>query len=183
MFVSFNCLMMRIIGLGLIFTSLFPVLANAEEILFDTVRAGRQVSFEYTLRLDDQIVLDTNVDGTPLTYIHGLQQLMPGLENGLIGLKVGEAKKIIVQPDDGYGLIDENAYIEADKSSIPLEALKVGAIVAGRDSTGHPIYPRIKEISEDEVILDYNHSLAGKVLYFDVRVLEIKKLPAPVLEH
>ena len=183
MFVFFNSLMMRIIGLGLILTLLFPVLANAEEILCDTVRAGRQVSFEYTLRLDDQIVLDTNVDGAPLTYIHGLQQLMPGLENGLIGLKVGEVKKIIVQPDDGYGLIDENAYIEADKASIPLEALRVGAIVEGRDSTGHPIYPRIKEISEDEVILDYNHSLAGKVLYFDVRVLEIKKPPAPVLEH
>ena len=139
------------------------------------MRAGKQVFFEYTLRLDDQIVIDTNVDGEPLTYIHGLQQLMPGLEKGLRGLKVGEVKKIIVQPEDGYGLMNKHAYMEADKASIPPEVLNVGADVEGRDSTGHPIYPRIKEISEDEVILDYNHPLAGMVLYFDVRILDIRE--------
>ena len=147
----------------------------------EVVRAGKLVSFEYTLRLDDQIVLDSNVDGEPLSYVHGLQQLMPGLEKGMQGLKVGESKKIVVQPEDGYGPIDEHAYMEAKKSDIPKASLKVGAIVEGRDSTGRPIYPRIKEIREDEVILDYNHPLAGKVLYFDVKVLDIKK--PPVIPH
>ena len=174
---------MRIVRLVLILITALPVLASAEEIVFDTVREGKQISFEYILKLDDQIVLDANVDGKPLTYIHGLGQLMPGLENGLKGLKVGEGKKIVVLPEDGYGSIDEHAYMEVDKASIPPEVLKVGAIVEGRDSTGYPIYPRIKEIGEDEVILDYNHPLAGKILYFDVKVLEIKKPHAPALDH
>ena len=182
MSVSFYFLMMRIFRLNLLLTATFSVLVSAEERLFDTVRAGGQVSFEYTLKLNDQVVLDSNVDGKPLTYIHGLQQIMPGLEKGLKGMKVGETKKIIVQPEDGYGSIDEYAYMEVDKASIPLESLNVGAIVEGRDSTGHPIYPRIKEISEDEVILDYNHSLAGKVLYFDITVLAIQKASSHPLE-
>lgn len=180
MFVSFECLMVRIVGFGLLFITSFPVLVDAEEIVVDIVRAGKQVSFEYTLRLDDKLVLDSNVNAEPLSYIHGLQQLMPGLENGLQGLKVGEVKKIVVQPEDGYGLIDEHAYMEAYKASIPPESLKIGAIIEGQDTTGNPIYPRIKEITKDEVILDYNHPLAGKILYFDVKVLEIKKPPPAV---
>jgi len=151
----------------------------AETVSLSIVKAGKQVSLEYTLRLDDQIVLDTNVGGEPLSYIHGLQQLMPGLEKGLLGLRVGESKKVVVPPEEGYGPIDHHAFMEAKKSNIPPEALKVGGIVEGRDSTGRPMYPRIKEIGETEVILDYNHPLAGKVLYFDVKVLDVKKPQVP----
>jgi len=151
---------------------------SAETASGPTVRAGKLVSIEYTLRLEDQIVVDTNVGGEPLSYIHGLQQLMPGLEKGLKGLAIGESKIIIVQPEEGYGPVDTHAYMEAKKSNIPPESLKIGALVEGRDSTGRPMYPRIKEIGEDEVILDYNHPLAGKVLYFDVKVLDVKKPPA-----
>ena len=168
---------MVLIGLLFWVNSISPV--NAESQSSPTVRAGKQVSFEYTLRLDDQEVLDSNVNGEPISYLHGLQQLMPGLEKGLEGLGVGESKKIIVQPEDGYGPIDEHAFMEADRARIPQESLHVGAIVEGRDSTGRPLYPRIKEIRETEVILDYNHPLAGKVLYFDVRVLDIKKPEVP----
>lgn len=150
---------------------------NAETESGSIVRAGKLVSIEYTLRLDDQIVVDSNVGGDPLSYIHGLQQLMPGLEKGLKGLAIGDSKIIVVQPEEGYGPLDTHAYMEADKSRIPPESLKIGAIVEGRDSTGRPMYPRIKEIGDEEVLLDYNHPLAGKVLYFDVKVLDIKKPP------
>jgi len=161
--------------LGLSTTISPPALAETQTN--ERVRAGKLVSFEYTLRLNDHIVLDSNVGEEPLSYVHGLKQLMPGLEKGLQGLKEGESKKIVVQPEDGYGPVDEHAYMEAKKSDIPEEALEVGAVVEGVDSTGPPIYPRIKEIGEEEVILDYNHPLAGKVLYFDVKVLEVKKPP------
>lgn len=169
-----NCLA---ISIGLMWTLGGLSIVSAESASVSTVRAGKLVSIEYTLRLDDQIVLDTNVGGKPLSYIHGLEQLMPGLEKGLKGLAVGESKKIIVPPEEGYGPVDAHAYMEADKSRIPPESLKIGALVEGQDSTGRPIYPRIKEIGEKEVILDYNHPLAGQVLYFDVKVLDIQKPP------
>ena len=179
-----HTLLVRVVAsLGLVLTLSGGALASADASSVPTVRAGKLVSFEYTLRLDDHIVLDTNVGGEPLSYVHGLQQLMPGLEKGLKGLKVGESKKIVVQPEDGYGPVDTHAYMEADKSRIPPESLEIGAIVEGKDSTGRPMYPRIKEIKEEEVILDYNHPLAGKVLYFDVKVLDIQKPPAHPYEE
>ncbi len=72
--------------------SALPVV-SAETCPASTVRAGKQVLFECTLRLDDQIVGDTNGGGEPRSYGHGLQQLMPGLEKGLVGLRVGSRKK------------------------------------------------------------------------------------------
>ncbi len=168
-----------VVWIGLVLSGQGFAFASAETPSSATVRAGKQVLFEYTLRSDDQIVLDTNVGGEPLSYIHGLQQIMPGLEKGLEGLRVGESKKIVVQPEEGYGLVNKHAFMEAKKSSIPSESLIVGATVEGRDSTGRPIYPRIKEIGDTEVILDYNHPLAGKELYFDVKVLDIKKPQVP----
>ncbi len=176
----------RVWALGLMLLMLsVNVLSDlyAETSSLPIVKVGKQVSFEFTLRLDDQIVLDTNIGGKPLSYIHGLEQLMPGLEKGLAGLRVGESKKVVVQPEEGYGPIDNHAFMEAKKSNIPPEALKVGSIVEGQDSTGRPIYPRIKEISDHEVILDYNHPLAGKILYFDVKVLDIKKPQVPLREE
>ncbi len=179
MFVRNTSLGLLAVWIGLLLgVSALPVV-SAETSPASTVRAGKQVLFEFTLRLDDQIVLDTNVGGEPLSYVHGLQQLMPGLEKGLAGLRVGESKKLVVQPEEGYGPVDKHAFMESKKSNIPPESLKIGAVIKARDSTGRPMYPRIKEIGETEVILDYNHPLAGKVLYFDVMVLDIKKPQAP----
>ena len=94
MFVSFDFLVIRIAMLVFLLATTLPVLANAGENVLDTVRAGKQVSFEFILTLEDQILINTNVGGEPLTYIHGLQQIMPGLENGLKGMKVLEAKRL-----------------------------------------------------------------------------------------
>ncbi len=179
MFIRRSSRALRVIVIGLVAGSSVLTAARAELSSAPTVTAGKQVSFEYTLRLDDRIVIDTNVGGEPVSYIHGVHHMMPGLEKGLEGLKIGESKKIVVQPEEGYGPVDEHAYMEVEKSRIPPESLRIGAIVEGRDSTGHPIYPRIKEIRETEVILDYNHPLAGKVLYFDVKVLDIQKPQVP----
>jgi FKBP-type peptidyl-prolyl cis-trans isomerase 2 len=179
MFVRSISLSWWVVWIGLVLSGQGFALASAETPSSATVRAGKQVLFEYTLRLDNQIVLDTNVGSEPLSYIHGLQQLMPGLEKGLKGLRIGESKKFVVQPEKGYGLVDKHAFMESKKSNISPEVLKVGGMIEGQDSTGRPMYPRIKEIRETEVILDYNHPLAGKILYFDVKVLDIKKPQVP----
>ncbi len=107
MFVRNTSLGLLAVWIGLLLgVSALPVV-SAETSPASTVRAGKQVVFEFTLRLDDQIVLDTNVGGEPLSYVHGLQQLMPGLEKGLAGLRVGESKKVVVQPEEGYGPVDK----------------------------------------------------------------------------
>jgi len=143
-----------------------------------TVAPGKEVSIEYTLKLEDQSVLDTNVGAEPLTFVHGSQQIIIGLENALVGMKSGESKAVTVTPETGYGIVSEEALIEVDKKQIPEDGLKVDAQLQGTDRDGQPIVGRIAEIKDETVVIDFNHPLAGKTLYFDVKVLKVQEAPA-----
>ncbi|RMH08178.1 MAG: peptidylprolyl isomerase [Nitrospirae bacterium] len=140
-----------------------------------TIAAGQDVSIEYTLKLDNDQVIDSNVGGEPLTYTHGAKQIIPGLEEALEGMAVGETKHVTIAPEDGYGPVNPNAFQEVPKELIPPEALQVGTQLQGRDASGRIVHPRIAEIKENTVVLDFNHPLAGKTLHFDVKVLDIQK--------
>ncbi len=142
-----------------------------------TISSGNEISIEYTLRLEDKSVVDTNVGSEPLTYVHGSHRIVRGLENGLEGLKIGDTKEVAVQPEEGYGAVNPDAFREVDKEQIPPEALEVGAKLQSRDAAGRSIEVRVAEVKDNTVVLDFNHPLAGKTLYFDIKVLDIKKPP------
>lgn len=143
-----------------------------------TVSSGKEVSIEYTLRLEDKSVVDTNVGGEPLTYTQGAQQIISGLESELEGMALGESKSITVPPERGYGVMDAAAFREVDNQHVPEGARVVGAKLQGRDASGQTVYARVAQVKEDAAILDYNQSLAGKTLFFRVKVLDIKEAPA-----
>ena len=140
-----------------------------------TVTEGKNVSLEYTLTLDDKSVVESNVGKQPLTYTHGTRQIIPGLEKALEGLAVGDTKEVTVAPSDGYGEKDPEALQEVQKKLIPPDALVVGARLQGQAPDGHMVYPRVAEIKDDTVVLDFNHPLAGKTLHFDVKILDINQ--------
>jgi FKBP-type peptidyl-prolyl cis-trans isomerase SlyD len=142
------------------------------------VSPGTQVSIEYTLKLDDQNVFDTNVGADPLTFVHGSRQIVPGLEKALEGMKVGESKQVTVKPEEGYGPVHNEAFLEFDKEKIPNDARQVGARVQGRTGDGKMVTARVAEVKDGTVVLDFNHPLAGKTLYFVVKVLNIEAPPA-----
>jgi len=143
-----------------------------------TISSGKEASIEYTLRLEDQSVIDTNVGGEPLTYTQGAQQIIAALESEVEGMAVGESKAVTVPPERGYGVLDAAAFREVDNQPVPEVARVVGAKLQGRDASGQSVYARVAQVKEETVILDYNHPLAGKTLYFEVKILEIKEAPA-----
>ncbi len=155
---------------------LAPALLMAEEKKesANTVSSGKEVSLEYTLKLADNKVVDTNVGQDPLTYTQGSGQLISGLESKLEGMAVGETKQVTVVPEDGYGSVNPQAFQEVPKENIPAEAMKVGTELIGRDAQGRVVRPRVSEIKDKTVVLDFNHPLAGQTLYFDVKVLDVK---------
>ena len=159
-----------VIGCSLIAT---PVFAQEEADAMKVVE-GKDVSIEYTLRLEDKSVVDSNVGSDPLIYRQGNKQIVPGLESELEGMAVGESKKVTVNPKEGYGEVNPDAFLEVEKKQIPPDALKVGAVVVGKDRDGRPLRPRVSEIKENTVLLDFNHPLAGKTLVFDVKVVAVK---------
>ena len=138
------------------------------------VESGKTISLEYTVKLDDEAIFDTNVGGNPLTFVHGSQQIIPGLETRLEGMKEGESKSVSVPPEEAYGPVNPEAFGEVSKEEIPPEAMEVGTLLQGRDPNGQTIPLRIAEIRDESVLLDFNHPLAGETLHFEVKVLKIE---------
>jgi FKBP-type peptidyl-prolyl cis-trans isomerase SlyD len=142
-----------------------------------TVTSGTQVAIEYTLKLDDQAVLETNVGSTPFTYVQGAHRIVPGLEKALEGMKIGESKQVTVQPEEGYGTVDKEAFLEVAKDKLPQDAQTVGAQLQGQNASGQSVHARVAEVKDHTVVVDLNHPLAGKTLYFDIKVLSIQQAP------
>jgi FKBP-type peptidyl-prolyl cis-trans isomerase SlyD len=139
-----------------------------------TIAAGKKVKFDYTLTVDGQVV-ETTQGKQPLDYIHGQNQIIPGLEKQLEGMKVGDSKKIIVKPEDGYGPVMKEAFREFEKSKLPKDVEpQVGMMLELKDPEGNAYPAAISEVKETTVMLDFNHPLAGKELTFDVKVVSVE---------
>lgn len=138
------------------------------------IEDGSRVRFEYTLSDENGNVLQSNKGKDPVAYTHGQSEVIPGLEKGLSGMEVNDEKSFCVQPEEGYGPVDPQAFKEIPKSDIPAAALTVGTAlsVRGREGENHLIH--VREVKHETVVLDFNHPLAGKTLNFAVKVLEIE---------
>ncbi len=134
------------------------------------VADGLQVSLEYTLSLADKTEVANNVGGPPLTFVQGSQQVVPGLESALVGLKAGDTKHAEIASKDAFGPYDEKAVMTVKKEQVPPDA-KAGTMLSTPD--GRPV--KVLEVKETDVVLDLNHPLAGKDLVFDIKVLEVSK--------
>ena len=161
-------------------TSYSLVLADAQNgASAITISDGKTISMEYTLTLEDKKVLDSNVGGKPMDFTQGSHQIILGLETALKGMKVGESKQVTVTPEQGYGAINPQAFQEVPVDKIPEKARNVGEMLQGKDAQGRMVQARVSEVNEKIVVLDYNHPLAGKTLFFDVKILDIQAAKTP----
>jgi FKBP-type peptidyl-prolyl cis-trans isomerase SlyD len=138
------------------------------------IQAGSLVAFDYTLTDETGNVIDSSRGKEPMHYVHGKGQIIPGLEKELAGMSVGSEKKVTVKPEDGYGPVKPEAFQEVPKDKLPAEALKVGTVLTAHSPDGQNVPVRVAEIKEKTVVMDFNHPLAGKTLFFDVKVTEVK---------
>lgn len=147
------------------------------------IKDGQVVAMAYRLQVDGEIV-DASEEGAPLEYLHGFGNIIPGLEQELEGLAVGDSKHVIVSPADGYGERDEEAYIEVPRSDFPPNLqLEEGVGLRLEGENGEPIFARIDRVDAEQVRLDFNHPLAGKELHFDVTVVGLRPATDEELAH
>jgi FKBP-type peptidyl-prolyl cis-trans isomerase SlyD len=148
------------------------------------VAAKTVVTVEYTLRNAAGEVLDTSDGSEPLAYLHGSEQIVPGLERELEGLQIGDEKDVVVQPHDGYGIVDPEGVFSVPRSVFPEEMeLTAGDTLLGENSEGSQMPVRILEVAEGSVMVDANHPLAGQVLYYHVAVRDVRAATDEELEH
>lgn len=144
---------------------------------------GMVVTLSYRLTVDGEIIADTEDDGT-LEYLHGAQEILPGLENALRGRAVGERFTVTLPPEQAYGEYNETNIDEIDRRTIPDGSeLEVGMVVEVEDEDGYTYLAHIAEINGDTVILDFNPPLAGKTLTYDVHVVDVRKATEEELDH
>ncbi len=140
------------------------------------VKHGDVVKVHYTGKLTEGEQFDSSTGREPLEFTVGAGQMIKGFDAAMPGMKVGEKKTINILPEDAYGVKDEQAMIEFPKENIPTEMKpEVGMKLQLRNESGQPFPVTIAEIKDDIIVLDANHSLAGKELVFDIELVEIVK--------
>jgi FKBP-type peptidyl-prolyl cis-trans isomerase 2 len=137
------------------------------------IENGKQVAIEYSVFSDDNTQIDTNVGKDPLVFLFGSHQILPALEEALRGLEVGDSKKVTLNPDSAYGDINPQAYKKVEAKLIPEDLRFEGALLIVSDEQFGEMLIRVDSLDGEQVVLDFNHPLAGKTLKFDVKVLDI----------
>jgi FKBP-type peptidyl-prolyl cis-trans isomerase SlyD len=141
------------------------------------------VSIDYSLTVDSEII-DASEENDPLVFLQGRQNIIPGLENQMYGMKVGESKEVIVAAIDGYGNVDPNAIIDVPLSEFPKDyEIKPGIELQLQSQDEELLNGVIVSVSKNKVRLDLNHPLAGKELLFRVTLVDLRDATEEELTH
>lgn len=136
------------------------------------VENGNTVKVHYTGTFEDGQVFDSSLQrNEPITFTVGGKQVIPGFENAIVGMSIGENKKVTLLPEQAYGNIVNEMIQEVPKEFVP-ETVTVGEMLTTQTEHGQ-LNVIVKEVNETSVILDGNHPMAGKTLVFDLEVVEI----------
>ena len=139
-----------------------------------SVKMGSKVKVEYKGLLTDGTVFDQSGEGTPIDFVVGEKRLIAGFENGVIGMDEGATKTLNIPAAEAYGQWEQELVKKIAKTSVPtdFEAVK-GMTVKLTLPDGSAVPAMIYDITDDSLIVDLNHPLAGKDLVFEIKVVEI----------
>ncbi len=137
------------------------------------IEAGKLVTLEYTLYSDEGVELDSSKGLGPLSFVIGDQQILPALEEALLGLEAGESKKVFLEAKEAYGPVYPSAFREIALQDLPEDCRQEGVVFGITDEEGQTRQVRVQQLREDKAILDFNHPLAGKNLRFEILIIAI----------
>lgn len=135
---------------------------------------GNKVTINYTGSLEDGSVFDSSKERDPLEFVIGSGQVIVGFEEAVLGMEVGESKKVTLPPEKAYGERRDEMIIHAPKSQVPPDLdLEIGQHLEMGGPGGEIIRVVVTGLSDSEVILDANPPLAGKSLTFEIELMSI----------
>ena len=140
------------------------------------ISKDKVVKIHYTLKDVDGNVSDSSVGKEPLEYLHGNGFLIVGLERELEGKNPGDKFDVTIQPEDAYGKYDEALILDVQRSQFETnDPIEVGMQFQVMTPQG-PSIVTVVEVTDDIIKINGNHELAGKVLHFDVEVVDVREL-------
>jgi FKBP-type peptidyl-prolyl cis-trans isomerase SlyD len=151
------------------------------------------VTITYQLHKEDADgeVVEVVSEEAPFAFLFGIQPLLPAFENNLEGLKKDDSFAFEVLSEEAYGTYDEEAIAEVPKSIFDVEVegknvaehLQTGVYVPLQDQEGNVMQGLVMEIKDNSIVIDFNHPMAGKDLFFEGKVLEVREATAEEIEH
>ncbi|MDO8622878.1 MAG: peptidylprolyl isomerase [archaeon] len=142
-----------------------------------TIVKGNKVKIEYEGSLDSGEVFDASSrHGQLLEFTIGEGKVIPGFENGVIGMNKGEEKTIKILPKDGYGEKNPEMIQKIPKEQLPeqIRSVKKGMVIGMQSPDGRQFPVLIADVSDTDITIDLNHPLAGKNLNFKIKVVEVE---------
>jgi len=138
------------------------------------VIVGNRVKIHYTGTFDDGEVFDSSREADPLEFEVGTGQVIPGFDNAVVGMKVGETKQVRLPENEAYGPYNQEMVFDAapdqfEEGLIP----EVGQQFQTTMEDETPLLLTVKSVEDGKIVLDANHPMAGKTLNFDLEVVEI----------
>ena len=147
----------------------------------EKVSNGKVVAFSYELKNNKGETLEKS--DQPLEYLHGNNNIIPGLEKEMEGLAVGDQKDVTVKPSDGYGEYDKELRFEVPRKNFPAEIEIQAGMEFQTETENGPMIVTITEVKPDIIVVDGNHPLAGQQLHFDVTIQSIREATEQEMNH
>lgn len=157
------------------------------------IEKNKVVTLTYELRIQnesgEQTLVEVANEENPMVFIYGMSGLPDQFEENLDGKSAGDAFDFKLGSQDGYGDFDQNAVVELPMSvfevegGIPENMLEVGNFIPMADSEGNQLQGRVAELKDNVVVMDFNHPLAGKDLYFKGKVEKVREATSEELDH
>lgn len=143
----------------------------------------RVVTLHYTLTDNEGKVIDKSDDGS-FAYLHGANNIIPGLENALVGKSSGDEVNVAVSPEEGYGARNDAMLQQVPKSMFEDGSqIAVGSQFHAQGPNGEMLVVTVMEIHDEHVVVDGNHPLAGVDLNFDVKIVDVREASDEEVEH
>ena len=133
-----------------------------------------KVTLHFALKFDNGDVVDSNFEKDPATFTIGDGSLLPGFERVLFGLKDGDQRSFEILPEQGFGTPNEQNVQVMPRSQFDNMELDYGVLVIFKDAAGGEMPGVVKAFNEQQVTVDFNHPLAGKVITFDVAIITVQ---------
>lgn len=141
------------------------------------VEAGDIVRVHYTGRLEDDSVFDTSEGREPLEFEVGAGDVIEGFDQGVVGMHAGETRRVVIPPEEGYGPWRVELLTQMERAAAGTQEVLPGMVVqvTSPEEEQEQMEALITEVGDEQLTLDFNHPLAGKVLTFDITVVEIER--------
>jgi len=147
----------------------------------EEIKKGKIVAFSYELKDDDGDLIEKSEQ--PLEYLHGSNNIIPGLEREMEGLKAGDTKNITVSPEEGYGEYDDSLVFDVPRENFPKEMeIEIGMEFKTDTDDGEMIVV-VNAVTDEAVEVDGNHPLAGENLHFSIKVEGVRDATPQELQH